>query len=162
MTTTRFAAVTLILAVASCSRPAKKSSEAADSAAAKPPAAALTCGLITLDEVQKITGEPLKPGAPTPDFKGYSICQWDKPAGGGAITLVVNQDGNFFNYQNVPGAIVVTGVGEDAVWNPMTHQLGVKLSTGTLSVNFLAEPYNRDWAEQIAKTALGRLSASRP
>ncbi len=156
MTATRIAALALAAALASCGRPAAKhNAVAADTAvkAAEPRA----CRLVTLDELRATTGLDLKPGMQTADYQGYSICQWDKAAGGPAISLVVNENGNFFNYQNVPGAVPVSGVGEDAVWNPETHQMGIKLPKGTMSVNFLSEPFQRKWADSIAKTALGRL-----
>ena len=159
MTTPRIAALALALATAltACGRPAAQRSNVAGDSAAQPAAEPMACRLVTLDELRTITGLDLKAGMQTADYQGYSICQWDKAAGGAALTLVVNQNGNFFNYQNVPGAVPLSGLGEDAVWNPQVHQMGVQLPKGTMSVNFLSEPFERKWAEQIAKTALGRL-----
>lgn len=157
MTPMRIAALASVLVLTACGRPAAQRNAAAVDSVARPAAEPMACRLVALDEVRRITGLELKAGMQTADYQGYSICQWDKVAGGAALTLVVNRNGEFFNYQNVPGAVPLSGLGEDAVWNPQVHQMGIKLAQGTMSVNFLSEPFERKWAEEIARTALSRL-----
>lgn len=149
-----------VLALSACggSQPKGGKEGAATKKAPAPPADALACRLVTLEEVRQITSLQLSAGEKTPDYLGYSRCEWDPPAGPkSAVQLVVNESGNFQDYSNVPGATPEKGLGLEAVWNGRVRQLAVRREKGTLSVSFLDDPAKREWAEKIAKAALERL-----
>lgn len=138
---------------------ARSAGPAATSASAEPRA----CRLLTLQEVEKVTGLELVPGPQAPDYAWYSRCEWAVTAGRtDGVVLVVNGQGKFSDYSTVPGSTPVSGYGREAVWNPAVQQLAVRRDTGTVSVSFVVKPAQKRWAEELMRTVLGRLQGGRP
>ncbi len=128
---------------------------------ARPPAPAMACGLISLQEVESATGLKLVPGPTSADLRGYSECQWSiTPGKTDGILLVVNREGKFRDYATAPGAAPIRGFGDSASWSPTVHQLAVKRDTGTVAVSMLPDSSKRAWAEKIMRTVLQRLKAT--
>ena len=155
-------ALLALAALAACRAPGRDQQQASATPAAAPQLEAFACTLISIPELERVTGwTTLEPGAVTEDYRGYSRCDWRHGGLVSFLALVVNDHGNFEDYRKVPGAVPVSGVGEAAVWNPVTRQLGVQVSPGTISVNFLGGVARKEWAEEIARTVIRALQASR-
>lgn len=152
-----------LVALAACGENAGRTEAKLDSAAAaaRPPAPAMACGLISLQEVQAATGLKLVPGPGSPDLRGYSECQWSLTPGKiDGILLVVNREGKFSDYATAPGAAPIGGFGDSASWSATVHQLAVKRDTGTVAVSMIPDSAKQAWAEKIMKTVLERLKAT--
>lgn len=135
---------------------------AAGSPATRASAEPRACRLLSLEEVEKVTGLRLVPGPQAPDYPWYSRCEWAITAGRtDGVVLVVNQQGKFSDYSTVPGSTPVSGFGREAIWNPGVQQLAVRRDTGTVSVSFVA-PAQKKWAEALMHTVLSRLDGNAP
>ncbi len=158
----RLAIVGLALAaLAACGEEASKTAARVDTTAARAPAPAAACGLISLDEVKAATGLRLVPGPVSADLRGYSECEWSlTPGKTDGIVLVVNHEGKFSDYATAPGAAPIRGFGDSASWSPTVHQLAVQRDTGTVAVSMLPDSSKRAWAEKIMRTVLERLKAT--
>ena len=136
---------------------------AADSAEAVADLAADTagvtaCDLVTAGMLTSIVGETFRAGRTTNDYMGVSQCKWDRVSGDGDVTVSLHRKGNFENYARVPGATPVSGLGDEAVWNEETRQLAVRSGEAVMSVSFLFEPVEREWAEEIARASVDVLT----
>ncbi len=153
----RVAALLALALAGGCRRPASDRQQTSAPDTAQQPAAreALACTLITIPELQQITGwKDISLASPTEDYRGYSRCDWRHGGLVSFLAIVANEHGDFEDYRKVPGSVPVSGVGEAAVWNPDTRRLGVKVSPGTISVNFLAGVARKEWAEEMARTVI--------
>ena len=136
---------------------------ATDSAAAVAGAAGDTagvkaCDLATAESLTSIVGQEFRAGRTTNDYMGVSQCKWDRVSGDGDVTVSLHLEGNFENYARVPGATTVSGLGDEAVWNAGTRQLAVRSGAAVMSVSFLFEPAEREWAEAIARAGVEALA----
>ncbi len=148
--------------LAACGGEQGNTAARADSAlVARPPAPAMACGLISLQEVKSASGLKLVPGPTSADLQGYSECQWSiTPGKTDGILLVVNREGRFRDYATAPGAAPIAGFGDSASYSPTVRQLAVKRDTGTVAVSMLPDSSKKAWAEKIMKTVLARLKAT--
>ncbi len=155
------AALPLAALLGGCGGDAAKGAAAKDSAAAaraSAPKPAATCGLLSLQEVEKITGMTLVPGPVNPDLQGYSRCEWSvTPGKSDGIILVVNREGRLRDYATAPGAAPLAGFADSASWSPRLHQMAVKRDTGTIAVSMVPDSSKKAWGERILHTALERL-----
>lgn len=158
------AALALGAALAACGGGTGKGAAANDSAAAalaSPPKPAAACGLISLQEVETITGMSLVPGPLNPDLQGYSRCEWSiTPGKSDGIILVVNREGHFKDYATAPGAHPLRGFADSASWSPELHQMAVKRDTGTIAVSMMPDSSREQWAERILHAAIDRLKGA--
>ncbi len=159
----RLALVLAAAGLAACGGEQGNGAARRDSAlAARPPAPAMACGLISLQEVESATGMKLVPGPTSADLHGYSECQWSiMPGKTDGVLLVVNREGRFADYATAPGAAPLRGFGDSASYSPTVHQLAVKRDTGTVAVSMLPDSSRKVWAETIMRTVLKRLPATR-
>jgi hypothetical protein len=159
-------AVVVLWACSSASdeRPAPEANAARDSstsAEAAPAASAgvKACDLVNTPDLERIVGIELQPARTTNDYLGVSQCRWDRATGGeGGISIALHEHGDIENYRKVPGSSPVTGVGDEAVWNADTNQLGFRKDAAVISISFLFSPSRLQWAREIARLALLRVS----
>jgi hypothetical protein len=109
------------------------------------------CDVVSTADLARITGLELEQGVLTNDYGGVSQCRW-KRAGGtdNGVTVSVREQGDMGIYTSVPGATAVQGIGDEAVWNPNTHQLAFRVGSRIASMTFLFDEGREQWAREIA------------
>jgi hypothetical protein len=121
------------------------------------------CDVISTEDLERIIGIELQPARTTNDYLGVSQCRWDRATGSeGGVSIALHEHGDIENYRRVPGSSPVAGVGDEAVWNANTNQLGFRKGEAVLSISFLFSPSRLEWARDIARLALMRVGDSVP
>jgi hypothetical protein len=134
--------------------------EAVDSTASS---GAKACDVVSAAELARFTGLQLEEGRLTNDYGGVSQCRWSRVGGtDNGVTVSVREDGDLENYRGVPGAVAVSGVGEEAVWNPRSHQMAFRVGRRTASITFLYDDGRESQAREIAAVIQRALAAATP
>jgi hypothetical protein len=171
-------ALVAILALASLSAcgpsAADREAAAADSAAAAAEVArrdsiALeagldACELVTTADLARISGLDLREGQLLGNFQGVSQCRWDQvgvEASNSGYSISLRQPGDMGIYSSVQGATPVAGLGDEAYWNPNTHQMALRVGTRVASLAVLIENAARDrWTREAADLVVAKLKAT--
>jgi hypothetical protein len=114
---------------------------------------------LTSAEITSATKVEALQGVVANDYMGVSQCRFDRPDGTQAVMVSVHQHGDIANYTKVPGASVVAGVGDAAVWNAETNQFAFKRGAAVASISFLFSPAKAEWGKTLAGAALKRMDA---
>jgi hypothetical protein len=119
------------------------------------------CDVVTTAELERITGLELEEGQLTNDYGGVSQCRWSRAGGSdNGVTVSVREQGDMTIYTSVPGAVTVRGMGDEAVWNPISHQLAFRIGPRIASLTFLYDEGRESQARDIATIIQGALAAA--
>ena len=131
---------------------------AADSVISTGPKA---CDVVATADLSRITGIELQQGVLTNDYGGVSQCRWRRASGtDNGVTISVREQGDMGIYTSVPGATAVQGIGDEAVWNPVSHQLAFRVGPRIASLTFLFDEGREQWAREIAGLIQKELAAA--
>jgi hypothetical protein len=109
------------------------------------------CEVVSTGDLARITGLQLEEGRLTNDYGGVSQCRWSRAGGtDNGVSVSVREQGDMEIYTSVPGAVPVRGLGDDAVWNPISHQMAVRVGPRIGSVTFLYDDGRESQAREIA------------
>ncbi len=155
---------TLAWLAAGCSAPADRTgagAAASDTTAAAAYAGPRACDLLSGDDIARVSGVAYSIGVVTNDYAGDSQCRYAAAGTSQSPVMVtLHATGSFTPYRKVPGNVAVAGLGDAAVWHDGNAQLAVQHGASVYSISFLKPPAKRQWAEALARIALGKLATA--
>jgi hypothetical protein len=157
----------LAATAAACGSDAASEAERVEDSAAVPvrdsaSSGSRACDVVSTADLARITGLQLEEGRLTNDYGGVSQCRWNRSGGtDNGVSVSVREQGDMTIYTSVPGAVPVRGLGDEAVWNPISHQMALRVGPRIGSVTFLYDDGSESQAREIA-TIIQRALATSP
>jgi hypothetical protein len=115
------------------------------------------CGLISPEELSRITGNTFKAGVNSTTLPEVMRCTFPR-GGGGGISIILHLNDATAEYRSMAGMVAVPGIPDEAWWSPQVTTFVDRKGSQVLVVGFnFSGGDQKKWGEAIIRAILPKL-----